>query len=105
MKKILIYILLLANLGAGFAFAQDTHPQTIVNHEMVEIHSLASSDHDHADDDLHHTDHCCHGSAHLVGLILSQHTLFMTRSHYEFFMLSLAPHMLYISPLLRPPIA
>jgi len=104
MKRILIYILLLANFGAGLAFAWNSHPEGMASYDTVVIDWPIAADHDHSDDDLQHVDHCCHGAAHLVGLIFSQNTLFVARNHYEFFMLSLTPNLLYLSPLLRPPI-
>ncbi|VAW87044.1 hypothetical protein MNBD_GAMMA16-610 [hydrothermal vent metagenome] len=104
MKKILIYILLLANLGAGLAFAWDSHPEGVVGHDTVVIDWPTVAGHDHSDDDLDHADHCCHGAAHLVGLIFSQGALLAARSDYEFFMFSRTPNIRYISPLLRPPI-
>ncbi|VAW89902.1 hypothetical protein MNBD_GAMMA17-834 [hydrothermal vent metagenome] len=104
MKKILICLLLLANLSAGLAFAWDSHPEAMVGHDSTAIELLAGSDHDHLDGDLHHNDHCCHGAAHLVGLIFSQSTPFVASSHDGFIALSQAPARLYIAPLLRPPI-
>jgi len=103
MKRILIYILLLANLCTGIAFAWDTHPEAMVGHAAA-IDLVAGQNHDHPDGDLHHSDHCCHGAAHLVGIVFCPITVFVANSHDQFFALSQTPHLLYITPLLRPPI-
>ena len=104
MKKILICLLLLANLSSGLAFAWDSHPEAMVGHDSAAIDLLAGSDHDHPDGDLHHNDHCCHGAAHLVGLIFNQTTPFLASNDDGFIVLTQAPVLLYIAPLLRPPI-
>jgi len=104
MKKILICLLLLANLSTGLAFALDTHPEAMVGHDSTAIDLLTAADHELPDGDLHQSDHCCHGAAHLVGLIFNQATPFVARGHDGFIVLSQAPALLYIAPLLRPPI-
>ncbi len=65
---------------------------------------LANSDNDHPDGDLYHSDHCCHGAAHLVGLIFNQTTPLVVNSDDGFVVPTQAPAFLYIAPLLRPPI-
>jgi len=104
MKKILIYILLLANLSTGLAFAWDTHPEAMVGHDSAAIDLLTDADHDHPDGDLHHSDHCCHGAAHLVGIVFNHSTQFVAGSDNDFIAFSTTPKFLYIAPLLRPPI-
>lgn len=105
MKQILIYLLLLANFCAGVAFAWDSHPEVTGGHNPAVIDLVTGDDHDHPDGDLHHDDHCCHGAAHLVGIVFSQNTQFMASYPCEYFALSQTPDLLYIAPLLRPPIA
>jgi len=104
MKKILICLLLLANLSTGLAFALDSHPEAIVGHDSAAIELLAGSDYEHPDGDLHHNDHCCHGAAHFVGLIFNHTTPFVASSADGYIALTQAPSLLYIAPLLRPPI-
>ncbi len=106
MKKILICLLLLTNLGTGLAFALDTHPEAMVGHNSTAIDLLTDTDDDHPDPDgdLNHNDHCCHSAAHLVGLIFNQSTPFVASSRGDFVALTQAPTLLYIAPLLRPPI-
>lgn len=104
MNKTLIYLLLLANLCAGTAFAWDTHPEAMLGHDSAAINMMLDEDHSHPDGDLHHEDHCCHGAAHLVGVIFTQTTQFVADSDTDFFALSQPPRFLYIAPLLRPPI-
>ena len=105
MKKILICLLLLANLSTGLAFASDTHPEAMVGHDSAAIDLLTDTDHEHPDGELHHSaHHCCHGAAHLVGLIFNQSAPFVANDHDDFIVLSQAPSLLYIAPLLRPPI-
>lgn len=105
MKKILICLLLLANLSTGLAFALDSHPEATVGHGSMAIDLLADSDHDHPDDDLQNNDHSCHGAAHLVGLIFNHTTPLVASSADSFIVLTQAPALLYIAPLLRPPLA
>ncbi len=99
MKKILIYLLLLAHLFTGLAFALDTHPEAVVGHDSatIDLH------YDHSSD-LQYDDYHCHGAAHLVGLIFTQSTQFMASKHHDFFVQAQIPVHLYIAPLLRPPI-
>ena len=104
MKKILICLLLLANLSAGLAFAMDTHPEAMLAYDATAIDVLTNAEHDHPEGDRHHSDHCCHGAAHLVGIIFAPSTPFVARSHDGFIVLFQAPALLYIAPLLRPPI-
>ncbi len=105
MKKILICLLLLANLSSGLAFALDTHPEVMVGHDVAAIDLLTGVDYEQPDGDLHQDDHCCHSAAHLVGLIFNQNTPFVASSGGNFTALSQPPVLLYIAPLLRPPIA
>ncbi len=106
MKKILIYILLLANLGAGLAFALDTHSEGMLGYDSVAIDlRVVGADYHLHDGDLDNNDHCCHGAAHLVGFVSHQNVQFIEGNHDDFIVLSQTPTLLYISPLLRPPIA
>lgn len=108
MKKILICLLLLANLSTGLAFAWDTHPEAMVGYDAAALELLTASDHgyteSYSESDLHHSDHCCHGAAHLMGLIVSPSSSFVASSHDDVIAFSQAPALLYIAPLLRPPI-
>lgn len=104
MKKILITLLLLANLCSGLAFAWDTHPEAVVGHDSAEIDLIVGDDHDHPDGDLHHDDHCCHGASHLVGIVVNHSAQIVAGSHNNFIALSKSFKPLYITPFLRPPI-
>ncbi len=103
MRTILINFLLLTNLCSGLALAWDSHPEALVGHDSATV-GLLADDHDHADDDLHHDDHCCHGAAHMMGMLptATAPTMDMT-SGYRFSMMHAIPS-LYLTPLLRPPI-
>lgn len=103
MKRILICILLFANLTSGLAFAWDTHPEAMVGHDFAAV-ELVDDGHDHPEGDLHHDDHCCHGAAHLTGIhsIVSTSDMNM-KSGYRVSTIDTLPS-LYITPLLRPPI-
>lgn len=103
MKRILVYILLVANLASGLAFAWDTHPEAMVGHDSAAV-NLVGDDHNHPDGDLHHNDHCCHGAAHLMGIHSVVSTLgTKMKSGYRVSRIDTLPS-LYITPLLRPPI-
>ena len=104
MKKILISLLLLANLMTGLAFALDAHPEAMTDHDVSVIELLSDSDSDHSDADQGHSDHFCHSTAHMLGLIFNQATPFVASHHDGFVGLSQVPVLLYIAPLLRPPI-
>ncbi len=97
--------MLLTNLSAGLAFALDTHPEAMAGHDSTMVDLLTDTDPENTDDDRHHNDHGCHGAAHLVALIFSQSTAFVANSHDNFTAQSQAPPLLYIAPLLRPPIS
>jgi len=96
MKRVLIYILLLANFGAGLAFAWDSNPEGMASYDTVgligqQLQVMII---------LMMT--CSMWIIVVtVRLIFSQNTLFVACSHYEFFMLSRTPNLLYLSPLLR----
>lgn len=104
MKKILIYILLLANLGAGLAFALDIHSEGMLGYDSAATDLRVGANHSPHDGDLDKEDHCCHGAAHLVGLVLHQTTPYIEGNNNSFITLSQTPTLLYLSPLLRPPI-
>jgi hypothetical protein len=101
MKRILIYILLVANLASGLAFAWDTHPEA-AGHGSVVIDSVTGDD--HSDGDVHHADHCCHGAAHLMGIFNAVVTPMVKTKDSHVFSLANSLPSLYITPLLRPPI-
>ncbi len=104
MKKILIFLLLLANLTTGLAFALDTHPGVVAHDSAATLALQADTDHDHPDGEFHHSDHCGHGAAHLLGLLSNPTSPLMASRHDGFPALSQTPALLYIAPLLRPPI-
>ncbi len=104
MKKILIYLLLLANLSTGFAFSMDAYPEAAADHSLLEINLLADQDHHYASGEPHLDDHSCHGAAHLLGLVSNQPIPLVTHRHEGFSLLSQTPTPLYVAPLLRPPI-
>ncbi|NOX76348.1 MAG: hypothetical protein GXP17_06990 [Gammaproteobacteria bacterium] len=103
MKKLMTYLLLLATLWSGVAFAWDSDPEVIVGHGAVVI-DLAAADHDYPNNGLQHCDHCCHGAAHLTGIFYDtcMQDVAASRNHHSF--LAITPTSLYIAPLLRPPI-
>ncbi len=105
MKKLLICLLLLANLSSGLAFALDSHPETVVGHDSTAPELLVGEDHDYPEGEPHHKDHSCHGAAHLIALFSSQAMPLVASGHNGFASLLQTPTHLYIAPLLRPPIA
>lgn len=104
MKKILIYLLLLANLSTGFAFALDAYPEAAADHNLVETELLVDQDHHYSSSESHLDDHSCHGAAHLLGLVSNQIIPLVTHRDENFSLLSQTPTLLYTAPLLRPPI-
>ena len=102
MKHILAYILLIANLSSGLAFAWDTHPEAMVGHDSAAV-NLVDDDHDHPDGDLHHEDHCCHGAAHLMGIPPVAEHAFENGRQSAFASLNYSLPLPYIAPHLRPP--
>jgi hypothetical protein len=104
MKKVLIYMLLLANLFSGMAFALDNDPAALLGHEVTTINQMLNTDFEHPDEGLLNGDHCSHGAAHLVGIFYSSSLkeTAVGNNHHSIPLASLA--FLYISPLLRPPI-
>ncbi len=105
MKKLLICLLLLANLSSGLAFALDNHPEAIAGHNSAAIDLLIEVSSEQPDNGVvHQDDHCCHSAAHLIGLIFNQSSPFMASGHEGFVALSPVLALRYIAPLLRPPI-
>ncbi len=104
MKRILIHLLLLANLYSGLAFAWDTHPEALAGHDVVLVDGVADDDPDHPDGVRHHDDHCCHGAIHLVGILYDTVVLYAQGDREHFLALISALPFLYLTPLLRPPI-
>jgi len=104
MKKLFVLIILLANLCSSLAFAWDTHPEATMGHDSVAA-SLVDDDHKHPDGDLHNDDHSCHGAAHLMGIFTTISAQILdAQGDYRFSLMDALPS-LYITPLLRPPIA
>jgi len=105
MKRLLVSFLLIANLCSGLAFAWDTHPEAMVGHDKAKVDMVAGGNHDHPSGDLHHSDHCCHGAAHLVGMLSNNTTQLVEGGRVHLYPPRLVSPALYIAPLLRPPIA
>ena len=105
MKKTLLYLLLLANLCSGLAFAWDPHSETMVEHDAAVV-DLVTADqlHHYSDSDLHHDNHCCHGAAHLMGIIHDATTLIAAAGREEHAFAVAAIPFRYLDPHLRPPI-
>lgn len=104
MKRTLIYILLLANIFSGLAFAWDNHPEAVVGHDAVIVDLLLGGDYDRPAGGLHHGDHCCHGAAHLIGILYEAATRVTVGSRSPLYPPIFTSSFLYIAPLLRPPI-
>lgn len=105
MKKILVSILLFANLCSGLAFAIDVHHETMMGHNVVDTEMSVLHDHSDHDNEKETIDHhCCHGAAHVIALISPDAHQVFGFSRYQ--NASLVPVLtsLYIAPLLRPPI-
>jgi len=98
-------MILLANLCSGVAFAWNTHSEAMLGYDSAVVDLSVGESHDHhPDSDLHHGDHCCHGAAHLVGLIFNQTASLIASDRHDLSVLAQSPSLLYIAPLLRPPI-
>ncbi|HGX93551.1 MAG TPA: hypothetical protein ENK35_09580 [Candidatus Tenderia sp.] len=107
MKRTLASLLLIINLFSGIAFAWDSHPEAMVAGDMAAaVELLSSADADHPDAaDFDHCDHCCHGAAHLIGILYEDGAPLLLNGHETGAYAALALPSLYITPLLRPPIA
>lgn len=103
MKKILITLLLLANICSGAALAWDKHSTVMAEHDMATAGLVADVDHDHSND-VSADDHCTHGAAHVVGIFYDASLPITTVSSNRYFSALSSLASLYISPLLRPPI-
>ncbi|MFV2055501.1 MAG: hypothetical protein ACC707_03495 [Thiohalomonadales bacterium] len=104
-KNLLIYVLLLTTLFSGVAFAWDTDPEAMVGHDQAKIDLLTGDDHNHPEGTTHHNDHCCHGIAHLVGIITQSDLHFFTNNNSKIVNLDSAITSHYLTPFLRPPIS
>lgn len=104
MKKVLIYMLLLANLFSGLAFALDNDPAAMIGHEVASLNQMLDADLDHSNDGLFYGDHCSHGAAHLVGIFYNASVKRITADNNHLFVPVASLPFLYLSPVLRPPI-
>lgn len=110
MKRLLITIVIFANLFTGLAFAADMHPEVLANHEqvvadVVDQDSGAVQQTGNDSKAAHSCDHCCHGAAHLTGMTYAVIVSLVPRGDsyqpvrvYSLISRSITPH-------LRPPIA
>ncbi|HHM05608.1 MAG TPA: hypothetical protein ENJ19_07685 [Gammaproteobacteria bacterium] len=104
MKRLLALLLLLANLSAAAAYAWDSHPEAWAGHGPAAVTGMLDGHHLPLPAGTHHGDHCCHGAAHLTGII----------AHDTALPVGLCPRLAmssercllpsYVAPLLRPPI-
>ena len=109
MKNLLIYLLLLTNIGASSAFAWDSHAAEKVSEDTVitdvSLIAVHHKDITSPTSELPHSDHCSHGAAHLVGIFadtaVTQHQA-LNRRYLPPSVLAL-PN-LRIALMLRPPI-
>lgn len=67
MKRFLIYVVIINCLGNTFAWAADTHTESLTGHEITNTNHDADEQ-DGQQDDRYHDHYCCHGAAHLIGL-------------------------------------
>lgn len=108
MKRYFIYILVLACLFSNVTFAWDADPKTMLGHNGTSIDllsgELSHGDSHHPEGDLHHYDHCCHGIAHLVGLIDKSSLRFTGGNSGKIHSLNYPIISHFLPLLLRPPI-
>jgi hypothetical protein len=108
MKKFLISILLLTILCSGSAFAWDKHPAAALgfdNAVVAEVSAHSEHTHNLATDGLNQDDHCSHASAHTVGIFYDAALKAQNAEPGYQVLATISLPYLYISPLLRPPIA
>jgi len=70
MRRTIAKFLVLLMLFSNAAWAMDTSSSAFFGHsaEQVQLNSI-NIDHSPSDQqDLEHSDHCCHGVAHLIGM-------------------------------------
>ncbi len=109
MKKAIVLLMMIANLGSGIAFAWDTHfePTVVHSHNAITVGEADQAAHNLQDSQQpHHNDHCAHSAAHLVGVFACYRVAVPATVNYQIqngFPESAFPS-LYITPLLRPPI-
>lgn len=104
MKRILIYVLLFANLASGIAFAWDAHAGAVLGDEWIGQSVAAGTGDGQPAGDVHEDDHCCHGASHFSG-VLADHSASIEASvgvHISQALSVLSS--LAISPPRRPPI-
>ena len=67
LRVLLIFWLVISNLGYGMVVLADAHGDTFLDSESLFSHHPAhNADHQESEADC---DHCCHGLIHLLGLI------------------------------------
>jgi len=103
MKRLMICLLLLANLSSGLAFAWDTHSEAYFGHNPEAV-DLADQNSPSPGGDEHTDHHCCHGAAHLLVIVHNEAVPFLVNDQHNLTASTQSLRSLYIAPLLRPPI-
>ena len=97
-RRLLTILVVLSMLGYGSAWAFDTHAFNLAGDTAIGAHDQAGAALDETG-----CDHCCHASAHLVGLVSSRPQLApLRRDRFRLasgFLLSHA----FFAPPLKPP--
>lgn len=81
MKRVFIYILLLANLCTGMAFAWDTHPEAYFGHDAATV-GVVDQNAPPLGGNEHTDHHCCHGAAHVVGIVRNEDVPFLVSGQH-----------------------
>ena len=100
MKRLLFCILLFTNLCSGIAFAWDSCSEALLGDNAV-VAGLVS---DHQEGGAHCSDHCCHGSVHLLGIAHNHTEPPIPQPAVVFTAVNDLSQSQYIPPLLRPPL-
>lgn len=103
MRRTFIYLLLLANLVSGIAFAWDTHPEAVVGEHAGDMLSGLDSNRGEPTDDAPQGDHCAHGAAHLTGMFYDATTDISCSTSVRLRSPLFVATSRDVSPLLRPP--
>jgi hypothetical protein len=100
MRKVVLALLCVSFLLSGFSWAGDSHAESITGQ-----HSQLASDSGAATDEATDAcDHCCHGTAHQLGLVLHPDSRLHASSDHGLAIAFMVPHGQVYAPLFRPPI-
>lgn len=103
-RRLVAIWLMLSILGYGMAVTADVHNESVQSHDHVLLLTDTHTDSDPVGQEID-CDHCCHGLAHMLGLVSEAEELPVTGISLPIIHRSKYPCFIFQAPAFRPPIA